>query len=132
MKPKAILFLILLFTIISCTSEIDVAKCIDSGLPMTLKINTEKNGLTETKTKIIEPQSEKFKKFIVWCNSNSSGWKNAIASYNTNMLVTQNNFRLLYFGNAVVIGFYDEYGKPKQYSKSVKRGELDFLFKDYK
>jgi hypothetical protein len=49
------------------------------------------------------------------------------ASYVANISVTQqNSFRLLYNkgDEGVVIGLSD-----KQYSKSIKKGELDFLIK---
>ena len=133
MKPKAIIFLIsFLFVITSCTSEISITEFVNPDLPLILKINRRNNGLTETDKKIIEPQSEKSKKFIFWCNRNSSGWENTIASYNSKVSVSQNNFNLLYFQNTVVINFIDKNGKPKQYSKTIENGELDFLIKDCK
>ena len=111
--------------ITSCTSEISISEFVDSNSPLMLRISRRNNELT--KTEIIEPSSEKSKKFILWCNKNSSGWENAIASYNSEVSVSQNNFNLLYFGNAVVINFTDKNGKPKQYSKAIENGELDFL-----
>jgi hypothetical protein len=130
MKRTNIIFTILaLLTILSCSTEISIEKYIDLNSTLTLTINktNDQTGLTESETRKIEPNSEKFKKLIDWANNNLDNWKSTPASYITKVAVTQNNFRLLYNQDFVVIGFTDNDGKAQQYSKTVEKGELDFL-----
>ena len=116
-------------TITSCSTEISIEKYVDLNSNLTLTVNrtNEKTGLTESETKVIEPKSEKFKKLIDWGNNNLDNWKSTPASYLAKVAVTQMDFRLLYNQDLVVIGFIDDDGKAQQYSKAVKKGELDFL-----
>ncbi len=124
-----ILIIFSLLTITSCSTEISIEKYVDHNSNLTLTENrtNEKTGLTEIETKIIEPKSKKFKKLIDWGNNNLDNWKSTPASYLAKVAVTQMDFRLLYNQDFVVIGFIDNDGKAKQYSKAVKKGELDFL-----
>jgi hypothetical protein len=124
-----ILTIIYLLTITSCSTEISIEKYVDLNSTLTLTVNktNEKTGLTESVTKIIEPKSEKFRQLIDWANNNLDNWKSTPASYIAKVAVTQKDFRLLYNQDFVVIGFTDSDGKAHQYSKTVKKGELDFL-----
>jgi hypothetical protein len=130
MKQTNIIFIILsLLTITSCSTEVNIEKYVDLNSALTLTVNktNDQTGLTESETKKIEPNSEKFKKLIEWGNNNLDNWKSSPASYLTKVAVTQNDFRLLYNQDFVVIGFIDTDGKAQQYTKTVKKGELDFL-----
>ena len=130
MKQTNIIFIIIvLLTITSCSTEISIEKYVDLNSSLTLTVNktNDQTGLTESETKTIEPKSEKFIKLINWSNDNLDNWKSTPASYLTKVAVTQRNFRLLYNQDFVVIGFIDNDGKAQQYSKTVKKGELDFL-----
>jgi len=124
-----ILIFFFLLTITSCSTEISIEKYVDLNSNLTLTVNrtNETTGLTESETKIIEPRSEKFKKLINWANNNLDNWKSTPASYVAKVAVTQKDFRLLYNQDFVVIGFIDNDGKAQQYSKPVKKGELEFL-----
>jgi len=124
-----ILIFFFLLTITSCSTEISIEKYVDLNSNLTLTVNrtNETTGLTESETKIIEPRSEKFKKLINWANNNLDNWKSTPASYVAKVAVTQKDFRLLYNQDFVVIGFIDNDGKAQQYSKAVKKGELEFL-----
>ena len=124
-----ILFGLLLTTFTSCSSEIQLAKYLDLNSPFALTINSTNNqtGLTSSDRKTIDPKSEKFNKLVEWFNSNSDGWQSTPASYIAKVSVTQNDFRILYNQDFVVVGFKDNNGKAKQYSKKVIKGELDFL-----
>ena len=77
----------------------------------------------------IPTNSEKFNKLTQWAENNTAGWETAPASYVAEVFVGQGNFRLLYTTgtDGVVIGFTDRENNPKQYSKKIKKGELDFL-----
>ena len=77
----------------------------------------------------IAPNSDKFIKLTNWTENNKTGWETTPASYVSEVFVGQGNFRLLYTTgtDGVVIGFTDRENIPKQYSKKIKKGELDFL-----
>lgn len=128
-RTNIILTIISLLTITSCSTEICIEKHIDLNSALTITVNktNDQTGLTESETKIIEPKSEKFLQLIDWTNNNLGNWKRTPASYITKVVVTQKDFRLLYNQEFVVIGFTDNDGKAQQYTKTVKKGELDFL-----
>lgn len=130
MKRTSIIFIILsLLTITSCSTEVNIEKYVDLNSTLTLTVNkiNDQSGLTESETRKIEPKSEQFKKLIEWGSCNLDNWKSTPASYIAKVAVTQKDFRLLYNQDFVVIGFIDDDGKAQQYSKTVKKGELDFL-----
>ena len=116
--------LILTFTFIGCKQHIDINKYIDSTLPLRLKIG---NQLERPDT--IKVNSDKYKKLVEWAKINKDDWESSPVSYIAYISVGQGNFRLIYLPgkDGVVIGFTDNQGNPKQYSKRIKKGELDFL-----
>jgi hypothetical protein len=109
-----------------CKNAINITDHIDKNAPLTLTINKRDSltGLTTSNRFTIQINSEKYKKVIDWCKKNSNGWQSTPASFAPDIGLTQSNFRLLYFtqSDGVVIGF-----DAKQYSKQIKKGELDFL-----
>ena len=79
----------------------------------------------------IPANSDKFVKLTQWAENNTTGWETTPASYVAEVFVRQGNFRLLYTTGTegVVIGLTDRKNIHKQYSKKIKKGELDFLVK---
>lgn len=133
MKKRIFLFqIILLLFLISCSSKIETTKHIDINAPFILTISSNDGftGLSGRKVSSIDPASQKHQKFIKWINENSDGWKSTFASYLAEVSITQNDFRLLYYADFVVIAFND--GEARQYFKSITNGELDFLIDDLK
>ena len=124
-KTITILVLFILsFTFFGCRQHIDINDYIDSKLPLELKIG---NQLERPDT--IKVNSDKYRKLVDWGNANKDDWESTSVSYMPDIYVGQGNFRLLYLPgkDGVVIGFTDNQGKPKQYSKRITKGELDFL-----
>ena len=115
---------ILTFAFFGCRQHIDINNYIDKKLPLELKIG---NQLKRPDT--IKVNSDKYRKLVDWGKANKDDWQSTPASYIANICVGQGNFRLLYLPDkdGVVIGFTDNQGNPKQYSKRIKKGELDFL-----
>ena len=120
-------FIISTFILAGCSSSININDYIDKNSPFDLTINSRDTvtGFTKSIKTKITVNSDKYSMLINWLANNKNGWQTTPASYAVNVLVTQNSFRLLCNkgGKGVVIGFAD-----KQYSKSTKQGELDFLF----
>ena len=125
---KKLIFIILTSFTIGCTTTININDYINQNRPLELNLN---HGLNSADRLQIASHSAKFKKLIQWGKQNCEGWESTPASYDANIFVGQGDFRLLYSLNSdgVVIGFTDKKGNPKQYSKSVQKGELDFLVK---
>ena len=117
------------FMLVSCSSSININDYIDRSSPFDLTINSRDTatGFTQSLQSKITVNSDKYLKLINWLEKNENGWRITPVSYVTNISVTQrNSFRLLCSKgeNGVVIGLGD-----KQYSKSIQKGELDFLIK---
>jgi len=128
-QTTTILFGLLVMTLTSCSTDIHLVKYLDLNSPLTLMVNRTNNqtGLTSSDRILVEPKSEKFKKLVDWCHTNISDWQSTPASYIAKVSLTQNDFRLLYNQDFVVVGFKDNNGRKKQYSKKVLKGQLDFL-----
>ncbi|HQQ97090.1 MAG TPA: hypothetical protein PLX35_07490 [Cyclobacteriaceae bacterium] len=103
---------------------------IDIKNPFTLTIYKldKSTGLTTTEQSEIQPTTKKFTKFVDWCKNNNKDWESSPASFIGQFTMSQGDFGLLYVNNGVVIHFLDKEGIPRQYTKTVKEGEFNFLF----
>ena len=131
-KNFKIVFLVLLTRILtSCNSRIKLNEYFNNKSSFTLSINStiKSTGLTQTTQTEIEVISNKYSKLIEWLNKNESGWQMSAASFVTEISVSHGSFKLLYTKgtNGAIISFIDKENKPRQYSKSITKGELDFL-----
>ena len=133
MKKCPQFIILLLFTSIlsSCGTTVNINDYIDTNVPLTLIVwkRNITTGQSTSDSFTIAVNSVKYKKIIQWSKENTSDWKLTPASYNTEIVLTQNNFRLLYTTktDGVVIGFKDKTNKERQYSKKIKKSELDFI-----
>ncbi len=87
-------------------------------------------GLTTTEQSEIRPTTEKFNKFVNWCKTNNEDWQSSPASFVGQFTMTQDDFGILCNNNGVVIRFLDKGGKARQYSKTVKEGDFEFLLSE--
>jgi hypothetical protein len=117
-------FIILIFAFSSCRQHIDINDYIDQNLPLELKIGNQLKH-----PDIIQVNSNKYRKLIEWGKLNTDDWQSIPVSFIADIYVGQGKFRLLCLPNkeGVVIGFTDKLGNSRQYSKIIKKGELDFL-----
>lgn len=125
-------FLGLLIILSSCYTEIELEDYLDMSEPFILTSNTTniETGLTESKSEMLEVNSEKWKKLIDWGNNNRESWTSSTASHIGDIYVLQGDFRLIYTRDSkgVVIAFTDKEGNPKQYMNVIEKGELSFLY----
>ena len=131
----SIIGLLILFSFLSaCSIDININDYFDKNAPFNLAITkTDKStGFSSTSNFEISVNTDKFKKIIQWGNENVDGWKWAPASYQLSICLGQGDFRLLsnLGSEGVVIGFTDKVGKARQYSKTIKKGSLDFLTRE--
>lgn len=134
MKKKASYLLVVLTILIlsGCQKDLLIEEIIDFTSPFELseRVVNEAEGISSIKRSPIEVDSEKWLKLVDFAKNNGEGWKRSpAASYDLDLSVTQDNFRLLIFReeSVVIIGFEDEKGKGRQYKKSFVPGELDFI-----
>ena len=115
----------------SCQTDLDLNDVIDQKSPFTLTIRTvnPETGLSSNETEEIKVNSEKWIKLVDFAKNNLDGWQSSPASYIGDVYVSQGDFRLIYTkgSNGIVIAFTDKEDKPKQYTKGIDKGELDFL-----
>lgn len=117
------IIMILALSLGACTSEVSITEQFDNNLPFAMNLSNKFTIQIE-----IQSGMEKHIQLVRWLEKNSSGWKPSTASYNTDISLTQNDFRLLYSSNGlVVIGFMDRSGDSKQFTKTTNESELDFL-----
>lgn len=129
--PKFLLLTTPLFILVGCQKSIDMNNYINKNLP--LDISMEKfdsiSKLTTSTYSEIAVNTPKYLRLINWLDKNKSGWQSTPASYIGNIDVHQGSFNLLYSinGAGVVVSFNDKQNKAHQYSKTIQKGELDFL-----
>jgi hypothetical protein len=116
----------------SCTTGINVTDYFDTEKSLTLTVYTldKSTGLTTARQSEIRSTTEKFNKFVNWCKTNNEDWESSPASFVGEFTMTQDDFGLLYINNGVVIHFLDKEGKPRQYTKTAKKGDFEFLLSE--
>lgn len=126
---RFLLFILNICILTSCTSNINFNEIIDKNKALELRISKNDSSFPEHFE--IPAHSEKFIRLTKWADNNTTGWESSFASYKPEVFVGQGNFRLLYWTgkDGVIIGFTDKGEKPRQYSKKIEKGELDFLVK---
>jgi hypothetical protein len=126
-----IILIAFLLLLTACKENINPIDILRNENDFKLTINSSGNYVTDiTNAKIINKDSEVFLNLKSWLIYNSKGWKSSIASWATpNVSLTGKDFRLLVFKDFVVIGFTDNNGKPRQYTKSINKSDLAFLIK---
>ena len=124
--------LILTLILLSCSTNVKLEDYLDMSAPFNLTINTtnSETGLTDSNSKTLEVNSEKWKKLIDWGKNNNYGWTSSLASHIGDIYASQGDFRLIHTKDSkgVVIAFTDKEGNPKQYMNVIEKGELNFLY----
>lgn len=128
MEVKFILF-VFVISWISCTNKINLLNQINEDDSFNLIIiNTDKKtGISKSENYTIERYSKKYYNLINWYNKNNDGWESSPNSHISNIIISQNNFRMLCFEKFVVVQYLDNKNKSKQFYKQIKKGEFDFL-----
>ncbi len=113
----------------SCGKSIDPELLFKNESSFNLIIHDTINGTySNLVSDTITIDSEKITKLKEWLVDNSSHWKGSIASYAmSNISIIGNDFRFLIYKDFVVIGFVDNMGKQRQYTRPANRSDFDFL-----
>ena len=130
-KIKEVKFILLVFIIswTSCTNKINLLNQINVNAQFNLIIikTDKKPGISISENYTIERYSKKYYNLINWYNKNNDGWKSSPNSHISNIIISQNNFRMLCCEKFVVVQYLDNNNETKQFYKQIKIGELDFL-----
>ena len=123
------LTILITILMVSCTKEVEILNYFDQAKPFYLLTRTETGAFSSYEKEEILLNTEKHQLLLTWLSENNQDWKSTPASYNCILSINQKDFRLLIVDDlkTVVIGFLDENGEAKQYLKSIKEGELNFL-----
>ena len=104
---KIVIAVISIVFMASCSHSIDPNDIFQSEKRIILSFpNQDKITSNSIRIVPIEKDSEKYKRLKIWLTNHNSGWKTSIASYSPpDMLLINDDFRLLIFPKGVVIGF---------------------------
>lgn len=128
-KMIRIIGLSLLIFIISCGQNIDFEEVLKNEKQFELKINLNGSlSLDSSLTTKIGADSKKIADLKDWLKNNPDNWESSVASWATpDFSLTGNDFRLLIFKDFVVVGYADESGNQKQYTKDINISDFNFL-----
>lgn len=121
--------LILMAIAVCCQTRLDTENLIDQKSPFFLT-KMSSAILLDRHQVVIEINSEKWIKLVEFIKLNSNKWESTPASYEGDLIVVQDDFKLLILNgkDSVVLNYKDKEGRSKQYIKKVSYGELDFLY----
>jgi hypothetical protein len=121
------LSLILMILTISCTQIVDSNELFKNETVLKLKIH-QTDSVFINNSIYLEMDSLKVKELRNWIDNNKTDWKNSIASFaQSSISVIGDDFRMLIFKDFVVIGFTDNKGKQKQFTKQTDYNDFKFL-----
>ena len=126
-KSMNILIAILMIVLISgCSTQHDLVLDTDKSIKVWVKNHSE--TFLDGKEVVIEPGSEKYKKFESWLNSHRGEWSHSSASYATgDIVVTGDDFTFNFMGKGVVLNYRDQSNEAKQLVRDVFLESYDFL-----
>ncbi len=97
-----------------------------------LKLNIYQTDTVFTDNSVdLEIASPKVKELRSWIDNNKTDWKSSIASFaQPKISVIGDDFRMLIFRDFVVIGYVDNKGKQKQFTKQTDYWDFKFLLSE--
>ncbi|MBN1183708.1 MAG: hypothetical protein JXB49_15560 [Bacteroidales bacterium] len=119
------LFLIILT--ISCAQIVDSNELFKNETVLKLKLH-QTDSIYIDNLVDLEMIHPKVKELRNWIDNNETDWKSSIASFSQSSIsVIGDDFRMLIFKDFVVIGFIDNKGKQKQFTKQTDYNDFKFL-----
>ena len=126
--PTISLFLMVLT--ISCAQIIESDEIFKNETVLKLNIY-ETDSVFIDKSVDLEMDSHKVKEIRNWIDNNKTDWKSSIASFAQPLIsVIGNDFRMLIFKDFVVVGFANNKGKQRQFTKQIDYNDFDFLLRE--
>lgn len=124
------LSLFLMVLTISCAQIVDSNELFKNETVLKLKIYQTDSVFTNNSVDL-EINSPKVKELRSWIDNNKADWKSSIASFaQPTISVIGDDFRMLVFKDFVVIGFTDNKGKQRQFTKQTEFNNFEFLLEE--
>lgn len=126
------LSLFLMILTISCAQIVDSNELFKNETVLKLKIYETDSVFTDNSVDF-EIASSKVKELRSWIDNNKTDWKSSIASFaQPTISVIGDDFRMLIFKDFVVVGYTDNKGKQKQFTKQTDYDDFEFLLNEKK
>lgn len=120
----------LLTLTISCAQHINSNDLFKNESKLKLTIYQSDTIFTDNSIEL-EIGSPKVKELRHWLDKNETDWKSSIASFaQPSISVIGDDFRMLIFKDFVVVGFTDNKGKQKQFTKQTDYNDFEFLLNE--
>jgi hypothetical protein len=124
------LSLFLLILTISCAKIVDSNELFKNETVLELRIYQTDSVFTDNSVDL-EITSSKVKELRSWIDKNKTDWKSSIASFaQPTISVIGDDFRMLIFKDFVVVGYTDNKGKQKQFTKQTDYDDFKFLLNE--
>ncbi len=121
------LSLFLMILTISCAQIVDSNELFNNETVLKLNIYQTDSVFIDNSVDL-EMDSPKVKELRNWIDNNKTEWKSSIASFAQPLIsVIGDDFRMLIFKDFVVVGFTDNKGKQRQFTKQTDYIDLEFL-----
>lgn len=125
-----IITLSLILLTISCGQIVDSNELFKNETFLKLNIYPTDSVLISNLSDL-EIDSPKVKELGEWIDKNRTDWKKSIASFaQPSISIIGDSFRMLIFNDSVVVGFTDDKGNQKQYTKQTDFYDFEFLLRD--
>ena len=122
--------LFLMILTFSCDQIVDSNELFKNETLFKLNIYQIDSVFTDN-TVDLEMDSPKVKELRNWIDNNKSDWKSSIASFaQPSISIIGDDFRMLIFNDFVVVGFTDNKGKQRQYTKQTVFNDFEFLLRE--
>lgn len=124
------LSLFLMVLTISCAQIVDSNELLKNENVLKINIYQTDSVFTDNSDDL-EMDSPKVKELSNWIDNNKTDWKSSVASFAQPLIsVIGDDFRMLIFKDFVVIGFTDNKGKQKQFTKQTDYNNFEFLLNE--
>ncbi len=124
------LSLFLMILTISCAQIVDSNELFKNESVLKLNIY-QTDSVCSDNSVALEIASPIVKELRSWIDNNKTDWKSSIASFaQPTISVIGDDFRMLIFKDFVVVGFNDNKGKQKQFTKKTDYNDFEFLLRE--
>lgn len=126
------LSLFLMILTISCAQIVDSNELFKNETVLKLNIYQTDSVFTDNLVDL-EINSPKVIELRNWIDNNKTDWNSSIASFvQPSISVIGDDFKMLIFKDFVVVGYADNKGKQKQFTKQTDYHDFEFLLNEKK
>ncbi len=114
----------------SCTQIVDSNELFKNETFLKLNIHQADSVFIDNSVDL-DMDSPKLKELRNWIDNNKRDWKSSIASFAQPAIsVIGDDFRMLIFKDFIVVGYTDNKGNQKQFTKQTDYDDFEFLLNE--